>query len=67
MGTNGLRLICVSYLEQAGADGQSIELESSDYLVRNRSGRCVAINFSAEPGSDADAVHRMIQKTLALQ
>jgi hypothetical protein len=67
VGSNGLRIICVSSMQQLELDGRLKELQSSDYLVRNRSGRCVAINYSAEPGSDADAVQRMIQKTLALQ
>jgi hypothetical protein len=65
-GTNGLRIICISYLQRSGVSGQLKELQSRDYLVKNRTGRCVAINYLAEPGKDADAVHWMIQKTLAL-
>jgi hypothetical protein len=67
VGANGLPIICVSYLQQSGADDQIKELQNRDYLVRNRSGRCVAINYSAEAGGGADAVHWMIQKTLALR
>jgi len=67
VGTNGLRMICISYLQQSDLDGQLKELQRREYLVKNRSGRCVAINYSAEPGSDADSVHWMIQRTLALQ
>jgi hypothetical protein len=41
------------------------EVAAHCYLVTNGNGRCVRINVTAAPGSDAAVVHEMIRKTVA--
>jgi hypothetical protein len=63
---NGVQGLCVSYLQQANG-GASI-VENSHYLVRNRAGRCVVINYVASAEDvDASAIRRMLQTSLRLQ
>lgn len=65
---NGVRGLCVSYLQQPGADGGGSPLENSHYLVKNRAGRCVVINYVASADtSDTAAIHRMLRTGLSLQ
>ena len=65
---NGVRGLCVSYLEQSNSGGTSAVVETSHYLVKNRAGRCVVINYVASSdGVDTSAVHRMLRTSLALQ
>ena len=66
-GTSGLRIIYVSYAQQAERDGRPVEFQNRHYLLKNRDGRCVAIKYLARAGGDADSVHRMILGSLALQ
>jgi hypothetical protein len=63
----GVRIVCVSYTQLSETQGHSTELQNREYLVKNRGGRCVSINFLAQAGTDADSVHRMIQNSLTLQ
>jgi hypothetical protein len=63
---NGVQGLCVSYLQQ-GAKGAST-VENSHYLVKNRAGRCVAINYLASAEDvDTSAVRRMLRTSLSLQ
>ncbi len=64
---NGVRGLCVSYLEQSNAAGRGLVLEHAHFLVQNKAGRCVVINFIASAeGLDTLALHRMLQTSLAL-
>jgi hypothetical protein len=64
----GAQVLCVSYLQQAGAkEGQST-MENSHYLVKNGAGRCVVINYLASADArDTSATHRMLRTSLSLQ
>ena len=65
---NGVRGLCVSYLEQSGSGDNATAVENAHYLVKNKAGRCVVINFvAAADGVDTSAVHRMLRTSLALQ
>ena len=65
---NGVRGLCVSYLQQASAEGGEATMENSHYLVKNRAGRCVVINYVASAdGGDTSAIHRMLRTSLSLQ
>jgi hypothetical protein len=64
----GVQGLCVSYLQQASAKGGESTLENSHYLVKNRAGRCVVINYMASAdGGDTSAIHRMLRTSLSLQ
>jgi hypothetical protein len=63
---NGVQGLCVSYLQQAA--GGTSTVENSHYLVKNRAGRCVAINYLASADDvDTSAVRRMLRTSLSLQ
>ena len=63
---NGVQGLCVSYLQQA--NGGASTVENSHYLVTNRAGRCVAINYLASADNvDTSAVRRMLRTSLKLQ
>jgi hypothetical protein len=65
---NGARGLRVSYLQSAKSNEGETTVEHSHYLVRNRAGRCVAINFVASAdGADTSAIHRMLRTSLSLQ
>jgi hypothetical protein len=65
---NGVRGLCVSYLQSAKANGGETTVENSHYLVKNRAGRCVVINYVASAdGADTSAIHRMLRTSLSLQ
>ena len=65
---NGVRGLCVSYLQSAEANGGEIAVENSHYLVKNRAGRCVVINYLASTdGVDTSGIHRMLRTSLSLQ
>jgi hypothetical protein len=65
---NGVRGLCVSYLQSAKANGSETTVENSHYLVKNRAGRCVVINYLASAdGADTSAIHRMLRTSLSLQ
>jgi hypothetical protein len=65
---NGVRGLCVSYLQSAEANGSEIAVENSHYLVKNRAGRCVVINYLASTdGVDTSGIHRMLRTSLSLQ
>ncbi len=64
----GVRGLCVSYLQQGGTKGGDATTENSHYLVKNRAGRCVVINYMASAdGADTSAIHRMLRTSLSLQ
>jgi hypothetical protein len=64
----GVQGLCVSYLQQASAKGGESTLKNSHYLVKNRAGRCVVINYMASAdGGDTSAIHRMLRTSLSLQ
>jgi hypothetical protein len=64
----GARGLCVSYLQRAIANGGETTVENSHYLVKNRAGRCVVINYVASAdGLDTSAIHRMLRTSLSLQ
>ena len=63
----GVQGLCVSYLQQSSAKGGGSTLEDSHYLVKNRAGRCVVINYMASAdGGDTSAIHRMLRTSLSL-
>ena len=65
---NGVRGLCVSYVEQMDAEGGESTVENAHYLVKNRAGRCVVINYVASANaSDTSAIHRMLRAGLSLQ
>jgi hypothetical protein len=64
----GVRGLCVSYLQSAKSNGRETTVENSHYLVRNRAGRCVVINYVASAdGVDSSAIHRVLRTSLSLQ
>jgi hypothetical protein len=65
---HGVRGLCISYLQRAKVNGAETTVENSHYLVRNRAGRCVVINYMASAENvDTSAIHRMLRTGLALQ
>jgi len=63
-GVQGLR---VTYLQDADCKGAQSCVENSHYLLRNRAGRCVIINYLASAGDvDTAAVDRMLRTGLSL-
>ncbi len=63
---HGVQGLCVSYLQQA--NGGASTVENSHYLVRNRAGRCVVINYLASADDvDVSAVGRTLRTSLRLQ
>jgi hypothetical protein len=64
---SGVQGICVSYLQLAEKDGRVNEVQNSHFLVKNRGGRCVVINYLASAADNSDAINRTIRSTLALQ
>jgi hypothetical protein len=64
----GVQGLCVSYLQQSSVKGGESTMENSHYLVKNRAGRCVVINYVASAdGGDTSAIHRMLRTSLSLQ
>jgi len=64
----GVQGLCVSYLQQASGKGGDATMENSHYLVKNRAGRCVVINYVASADdADTGAIHRMLRTSLSLQ
>jgi hypothetical protein len=64
----GVQGLCVSYLQRASANRGEATVENSHYLVRNRAGRCVVINYVASADDvDTSAIHRMLRTGLSLQ
>ncbi|MCX6923747.1 MAG: hypothetical protein NT154_11150 [Verrucomicrobia bacterium] len=64
----GVRGLCVSYREQAIEKGSESGVEHSHYLLKNRAGRCVVINYvSSADIADTSAIHRMVRSGLSLQ
>jgi hypothetical protein len=64
----GVRGLCVSYLQRASVNGTETSVENSHYLVKNRAGRCVVINYLASADNvDTAGIHRMLRTSLALQ
>ena len=65
---NGIWGLRVSYLEREDAKGDEPVVENSHYLVKNRAGRCVAINYVAyAEGAAATSVQEMLRTSLKLQ
>ena len=64
----GVRGLRVSYRQRADASGGEATVENSHYLLRNRAGRCVVINYVASAEDvDTSPVHRMLRTSLSLQ
>jgi hypothetical protein len=57
----GLAGIHISFCQATGAEGES---HSHHYLVKNRDGRCVAINFVGADRPDAEQGDQMIRHSL---
>ena len=64
---SGLPVLHVSYVQRSQKSEQTVEMHSHTYIVANRAGRCVSINYLAPATRDSDAVHQLIRKTLRLQ
>jgi hypothetical protein len=64
----GAQGLCVSYFQRANENGDDATVENSHYLVKNRAGRCVVINYVASAdGIDSSAIHRMLRNSLTMQ
>lgn len=64
----GAQGLCVSYLQRVNVKGAEATVENSHYLLKNRAGRCVIINYIASAEDvDSSAVHRMLRTGLSLQ
>jgi hypothetical protein len=64
----GAQGLCVSYFQRANVNEGESTVENSHYLVKNRAGRCVFINYVASAdGIDSSAIHRMLRTSLAMQ
>jgi len=64
----GAQGLCVSYLQRTSVKGVEATVENSHYLLKNRAGRCVIINYIASAeDADTSAVHRMLRTGLSLQ
>ena len=63
---SGAQVIYVTYSQQPDKEGGS-ESRSHNYIVKNRAGRGVAINYITMARSDAEAVHQMIRRTLQVE
>ena len=65
---NGVQGVCVSYRQCARESEGASAVENLHYLVKNRAGRCVVINYVASAdGVDTSAIHRMFRTSLSLQ
>jgi hypothetical protein len=63
---SGLRGLHVWYTQGSGKEGQAIEMHSHNYIVTNRTGRCVSISYLATATRDTEVVHQMVRKSLRL-
>jgi len=63
---SGARVVYVTYNRQPDKEGGS-EGRSHNYIVKNREGHGVAINYITMARSDSDAVHQMIRQTLKVE
>ena len=63
---SGVQVIYVTYSHQPEKAGGS-ESRSHNYIVKNREGRGVTINYITMASSDSEAVHQMIRETLKLE
>jgi hypothetical protein len=63
---SGARVIYVTYRQQPVKEGGD-ESASHNYIVQNREGLGVAINYITMTRADSDAVHQMIRQTLRVQ
>jgi len=64
---SGLHGLYVASARRYENDGRVTEARSHNYIVVNRGGRCVSINYMADAVSDSDVVNQMIRKSLRLQ
>jgi hypothetical protein len=62
---SGAQVIYVAYGQQP--EGDTPEGRSHNYIVKNREGRGVAINYVTNARKDSDAVRKMIRQTLRLE
>ena len=62
---SGAQVIYISYSQQP--EGETPEGRSHNYIVKNREGRGVAINYITNARTDSDAVHKMIRQTLRVE
>lgn len=63
---SGAQVIYVTYSQSPEKEGGS-ESRSHNYIVKNREGRGVAINYITMARTDSDTAHKMIRQTLRLQ
>jgi hypothetical protein len=64
----GARGFCVSYLQRVNADRGGSTVENSHYVIKNRAGRCVVINYMAAAADvDTSDVHQMLRTSLSLR
>lgn len=64
----GARGFCVSYLQRADANRGETSVENSHYVVTNRAGRCVVINYMAAAADvDTSDIHQMLRTSLSLR
>ncbi len=56
-----------AYRSLADFRTHTMKLTIHNYIVKNREGRGVAINYIANARTDSDAVHQMIRQTLRVE
>jgi hypothetical protein len=62
---SGAQVIYVSYSQQP--EGATPEGRSHNYILKNRAGRGVAINYITNARTDSEVVHQMIRETLRVE
>ena len=63
---NGVRGTCVSFSQRSDTDSAH-DLVNRHYLLKNRGGRCVVINYLASADHDGESVHHAIRNSLSLR
>lgn len=63
---NGVKGICISYSQRVDKDSAT-ERVNRHYLLQNRGGRCVAIQYLAAAGTDGEPIHHLIRSSLSLR
>lgn len=64
---SGLQGQHILYSTKTTTNGRMTESRSHSFIVQRQDGHFVAISYITVAGSDSDAVHQMIQKSLRLQ
>jgi hypothetical protein len=63
--SSGAQVVYLAFGRQM--EGNAPEGRSHNYIVKNRAGRGVAINYVGNAQTDSEAVHQMIRETLKIE